>query len=117
MDIAELWEKIAWVDFKKVYDTVLHLWIISTMRMVELTSNIIGFIKQSMNKWKTELDADGKLLGSVLIRRGILLGDLFSPLLFVIALLPLTHMLIETGMGYQPKKMEQRLIISSSWMI
>ena len=50
-----------------------------------------------MNKWKTKLYADGKLLG-------LFLGDSFSPLLFVIALLPLTHILKETGMGYQLEK-------------
>ena len=69
--------------------------------MVGLADNIIGLIKQSMNRWKINLYADGKLLGSVLIRRGIFQGDSFSPLLFVIALLPLTHILRDSGMGYQ----------------
>ena len=53
---------------------------------------------------ETNLYADGKLLGSVPIRRGLFQGDSFSPLLFVIALLPLTHILRETGMGYQLEK-------------
>ena len=53
---------------------------------------------------KINLYADGKLLESVPIRRGIIQGDSFSPLLFVIALLPLTHILRETGMGYQLEK-------------
>ena len=57
-----------------------------------------------MNKWKTNLYADGKLLGSVPVRTGIFQGDSFSPLLFVIALLPVTHILRETGMGYQLEK-------------
>ena len=95
---------MAWVDYKKAYDMVPHSWIIDTMGMVGLADNIIGLIKQSMNKWKTDLYADGKLLGSVPIRKGIFQGDSFSPLLFVIALLPLTHILRETGMGYQLEK-------------
>ena len=81
-----------------------HSWIITTIGMVGLADNIIGLIKQSMNRWKTNLYADGKLLGSVPIRRGIFQGDSFSPLLFVIALLPLTHILRDTGMGYQLEK-------------
>ena len=77
---------MAWVDYKKAYDMVPHSWIIDTMGMVGLAYNIIGLIKQSMNKWKTNLYADGKLLGSVPIRRGIFQGDSFSPLLFVITI-------------------------------
>ena len=96
---------MAWVDYKKAYDMVPHSWIIATMGMVGLADNIIGLIKHSvMNKWKTNLHADGKLLGSVPIRRGIFQGDSFSPLLLAIALLPLTHILRETGMGYQLEK-------------
>ena len=84
---------------------VPHSWIIATIGMVGLAYNIIGLIKQSMNKWKTNLYADGKLLGSVPIRTGIFQGDSFSPFLFlVIALLPLTHILRETGVGYQWSK-------------
>ena len=66
--------------------------------MVGVAGNIISLIEQSMNKWKTNLYADGKLLGSVPIGREIFQGDSFSPLVFVIALLLLTHILRETGM-------------------
>ena len=92
------------MDYKKTYDMVPHSWIIATMGMVDLADSIIGLIKQSMNKWKTNLYADGKVRGSVPIRTGIFQGDSFSPLLFVTALLPLTHTLRETGMGYQLEK-------------
>ena len=95
---------MAWVDYKKAYELAPHSSIITTMRMVGLADNIIGLIKQSMNKWKTSLYADGKLLGLVPIRRGIFQGALSSPLLVVIVLLPLTHILRETGKGYQLEK-------------
>ena len=92
MHIAKLQEKkdklsIALVDYTNAYDMVSHLRIIATMIMVGLADNIIGLIKQSMNKWnkcKTNLYADGKLLGSVAIRRGIFQGDSFLPLPFEI---------------------------------
>jgi len=41
------------------------------------------------------------MLGEVNIRRGILQGDLLSPLLFVIAIIPLTQMLRQCDTGYQ----------------
>ena len=102
---------IACVDYRKAYDMVPNSWIVATMGTVDLAGNIIGIIKQNINKWKTNLYADGKLLRSVPIRRGIFQGDSFSPLLFVIALLPLTDILRKTTMGYQLEKlMEQKLI-------
>ena len=88
---------------------VPHSWIITTMGVVGLADNIIVLIKQNMNRWKTKLYADGKLLGSVPISRGIFQGDSFSPLLFVITLLPLTHILRDTGMGYQLEKNEAKV--------
>ena len=94
---------MAQVDYKKAYDMVPHSWIITRMGIVSLAANIISLIKR-MNKQKTNLYADGKLQVSVPIKRGIFQGDSFSPLLFVIALLPLTHILRETGKGYQIEK-------------
>ena len=95
---------MAWVDDKKAYNIVFYSWIITAIGLVGLAGNIIGLSKQSMNRWKTNLYADGKLLGSVLIRRGIFQGDSFPPLLFLIALLPLALILRETGMEYQLEK-------------
>ena len=69
------------------------------MGMVGLADNIIGLIEQSVIKWKTNLYTDGKLLGSVPIKRGIFQGDPFSPLLIVISLLLLTHISRETRMA------------------
>ena len=44
---------MAWVNYNKAYNMVLHSWIITTFGIVGLADNIIGLIKQSMNKWKT----------------------------------------------------------------
>ena len=74
------------------------------MGIVGLADNIIGLIKQSTNKWKTNLYGDGKLLGSVPIRRGIFQGNSFSSSLFVMVLPSLIHILRETGMRYQLEK-------------
>ena len=72
--------------------------------MVGIADNLIDFIKKSMGSWRTNLFSNGKLLGTVDINRGIFQGDSFSPLLFVIALIPLTYVLRETRMGYQLEK-------------
>ena len=46
-----------------------------------------------MKKWKTNLTVGGKNLGGVKIKRGIFQGDSLSPLLFIIALIPLSMIL------------------------
>ena len=86
-----------------------HSWIIAAMIMVGLGDNIMGLIKKGMNKWNTNFYADGKLFGSVPIRRGIFQGDLFSSFLFVITFLPLTQILKETGMRYQLENNEAKV--------
>ena len=74
---------MAWIDYKKAYDMVPHSWIIHTMKMVGMADNVVEFITRSMPRWKTNLYSDGKLLGSVNIKRGIFQGDSLSPLLFL----------------------------------
>ena len=53
---------MAWVVYK-VYNMVLHWWIIATTRMVGVAGNITSLIEQGMHKWKINLYADGNLLG------------------------------------------------------
>ena len=57
-----------------------------------------------MTKWRTNLYSNRECLGLVNINRGIFQEDSFSSLLFVIALIPLTHVLRKTGMGYKLEK-------------
>ena len=96
--------EMAWIDYKKAYDMVPHSWIIKTMKMLGIADNLIDLISRSMSKWRTNLYSDNKFLGSVDISRGIFQGDSISPLLFVIALIPITYVLRETNMGYQLEK-------------
>ena len=53
---------MVWVDYKKANDMVYQSWVITAMEMVGLDDNVIDLIKQSINKWKTNLYVDGKLL-------------------------------------------------------
>ncbi|WP_411028263.1 hypothetical protein, partial [Salmonella sp. s60131] len=57
-----------------------------------------------MKKWKTELFVRDESYGLVSIKRGIFQGDSLSPLLFTIALIPLSIILQKTNLGYQTAK-------------
>ena len=91
---------MAWVDYKKAYDMVPHSWIRKCMLMFRVAGNVTRVLGKSMDKWCTELTSCGRPLGKVKIRRGIFQGDSLSPLLFVMALIPLTLVLRKVKAGY-----------------
>ena len=72
--------------------------------MFGIADNIKQLIQNSMPVWKTQLYHDQENLGTVNIKRGIFQGDSFSPLLFVIALIPISRVLKNVKMGYKVDK-------------
>ena len=69
--------------------------------MFGIAENIRNMLADSMKKWKTELTSCGEILGDINIRRGIFQGDSLSPLLFVIALIPLSLVLRKMKPSYE----------------
>ena len=69
--------------------------------MIKVAKNIEGLLRGSMKSWKTVLTANGEELGEVSIKRGIFQGDSLSPLLFIVAMIPLTLLLRREAMGYK----------------
>jgi len=80
---------------------VPHSWILESVTLVGIAENIKRLLQNSMGNWKTQLNAYGTMLGEVNVRRGIFQGDSLPPLLFVIAIIPLTRMLRQCDTGYQ----------------
>ena len=100
---------MAWIDYRKAYDMLPHSWILETLGMIKVAKNIEGLLRRSMANWRTVLTANGKFLGEVEIRRGIFQGDTLSPLLFVVAMIPLTLLLRKEKMGYRFGEAKQRI--------
>ena len=63
-----------------------------------------------MKNWRVELTAREKKLAEVKIQRGIFQGDVLPPLLFIIAMMPLNHILSKcTSNCYKLTKSQEKI--------
>ena len=53
---------MAWIDNKNAYDMVPQSWIINCLKMYYISSEVIKFIKNTMENWRVELVAREKSL-------------------------------------------------------
>ena len=92
---------MAWIDYRKAFDMVPHSWLLECLRLYGAADNLVSLLANTMHHWKTTLRAAGTTLAEVNIRRGIFQGDSLSPLLFIIAMIPMTKALRKIKNGYQ----------------
>ena len=95
---------VAWIDYKKAFDSLPHSKIAKCLEIVGVSGNIRQFLRLAMASRKTVLTVNGQVLDYVHIRRVIFQGDSLSPLLYVIAMIPMTTLHRQTGLGYQTSK-------------
>ena len=82
---------MVWRDHKKTYDMVPQSWITDCLKMYKISDEVLKFIEITMKKYRVELTVGVKSSAEMKINRGIFQGDAISPLLFVIAMMPLNH--------------------------
>ena len=100
---------MAWIDYKKAYDMVPHSWIINSLKMYKISDEVINFIDKTMKTWRVELTTGGRRLAEAKIQRGIFQGDGLSPLLFIIAMMPLNHILGKCPAGYNLGRSQEKV--------
>ena len=100
---------MAWIDYKKASDMVPHSWIINCLKMYKTSDEVINFIDKTMKTWRVELTAEGRRLAEVKIQRGIFQIDALSPLLFMIAMMPLSHVLRKCTAGYKLSRSQEEV--------
>jgi len=96
---------VAWLDYRKAFDSVPHNWIIYCLQLYQFDPVVIKCIENLLHLWRTTLflrmpHSDPVKLLEVSVKCGIFQGDTLSPLLFCIALNPLST-LLDTLPGYQ----------------
>ena len=94
----------AWIDYKKAFDSVPHSWILETLKIHRICPRLMKFIESNMKNWETTLNlhhVQGTLSSRpIRIKSGIFQGDSLSPLLFCLALAPLSNILNASEYGY-----------------
>ncbi|XP_044759165.1 uncharacterized protein LOC123316918 [Coccinella septempunctata] len=102
---------VAWVDYKKAFDSVPHTWLLKVLEMHGVSPGVIELLRHLMKTWRTTLFVrSGDSLiesGQIKIARGIFQGDTLSPIWFCLALNPLSIMLKNTKYGYVINKSRQ----------
>ena len=93
-----------YVDYQKAYDSVPHGWILEILSAYKVSEVIVNFLAETMTRWQTDIflyHSNGVIcIEKVRIKRGIFQGDSLSPLLFIIALNPLSLLLNRRCSGY-----------------
>jgi len=101
-----------WIDYCKAYDSVPHSWIIESLKLYKVAPDLVLFLERCMSSWNTQVfmvtETDSVDIGKVSINCGIFQGDSLSPLLFCIALNPLSSELRASNTGYKPSSGNMR---------
>ena len=100
---------MAWIENKKTYDRVPQSWIIICLNMYKISHEVINFIEKTMKTWRVEMTARGRSLAEAKIKRGIFQGDALSPLLFIIAMMPLNQILRKCTAGYKLTRLQEKI--------
>ena len=75
--------------------------------MYKISHEVINFIEKTMKTWRVELTAGGRSLAEAKIQRGIFQGDVLSPPLFIIAMMPLNHILRKCTAEYKLSRSQE----------
>ena len=77
--------------------------------LFRVAENIKSLLANSMEKWKVMLCSGNSELGEVEIKRGIFQGDSLSPLVFVLALIPLSLILRKAKAAYEFSESKEKI--------
>lgn len=100
---------IGWIDYQKAFDNPKHKYLKWSLKKIGIPENLRFILKTLMGNWTVKYQGkqNGKTRFSspLKVQNGLLQGDTLSPLLFCVAITPISHWLrtsiepYETSMG------------------
>ena len=84
-------------------------WIINCLKIYKISHEVINSIEKTMKTWRVELTAGGRSFAGAKVQRGIFQRDALSLLLFIIAMMPLNHILRKCTAGYKLSKSQEKI--------
>ena len=84
-------------------------WIQHCLKLYKISYEVINFIEKTMETWRVELTAGGRSIAETKIQSRIFQGDALSPLLFIIAMMPLNYILRKCVAGYKPTWSQEKI--------
>ena len=94
---------------QKAYDLVPQSLIMNCHKMYKISDEVIKFIEKTMKTWKDELTTRQKTLAEANTQRGIFQRDALSPLLLVIAMMPLNHIFRKCARGFKLSNLQEKI--------
>ena len=88
---------------------VPYSWIVECLDLFGVAENIKSLLVNSIEKWKVMLYSGNSQLGEVEIKHGIFQGDYLSPLVFVLALIPLSLILKKAKAAYKFSESKEKI--------
>ena len=88
---------------------VPYSWTMECLDLFGVAENIKSLLVNSMEKWKVLLGSGNSELGEVEIKRGIFQKDSLSPLVFVLALIPLSLILRKAKAAYEFSESKEKI--------
>ena len=98
---------MAWIDYKKTYDMLPQSWILHFLKMYKISHKVINFIEQTMKTWKMHSRRKKHSWNKDPKRH--LSRRCNSPLLFIIAMMPLNHILRKCTAGYKLSRSQEKI--------
>lgn len=110
---------VAWIDYAKAFDSVPHSYIQWLFNAVQVPNSLKTFLTRLMTTWRVKYEVRSPTGGTerssyLRIRSGVLQGDSFSPLLFCLAMAPISYAVKKTKGCYQMACGKQKMKTQTS---